>query len=212
MFSRLESNPRIHILTTSEIESLSGSPGNFSVSIRTASPDAINKGEKDTVGTISVGAVILATGWEPFDPTPLSEYGYGRFPHVVTNLEFEKLARERTTFLAEPRITAFLQCVGSRDERHLPYCSDVCCMVTVKQALLLKEANPANEVYVFYNDIRTPGEYEDFTGRPEERNKIYKGIPSEPRQDAGKITFPCSIPSQARGPKLLPTWSFSQPA
>ncbi len=189
MFSRLESNPRIHILTSSEIETLNGSPGNFSVSIRTAPSDATNLGEKDKVSTITAGAVILATGWEPFDPTPLSEYGYGRCSHVVTNLEFEKLARERTAFLSEPRITAFLQCVGSRDERHLPYCSDVCCMVTVRQALLLKEANPDNEVYVFYHDIRTPGEYEDLYRQARKNGiRFIKGMPSELRQDTpGKL-------------------------
>jgi heterodisulfide reductase subunit A-like polyferredoxin/coenzyme F420-reducing hydrogenase delta subunit len=189
MFSRLTSNPRIHILTSSEIESLSGAPGNFSVSIRTSSTDAVTKVDKDTTDTITVGAVILATGWEPFDPTPLSEYGYGRFERVITNLEFEKMARKQKILLNELKKTAFIQCVGSRDEGHLPYCSDVCCMVTIKQALLLKEIDPDNEVYVFYNDIRTPGEYEDLYQQARKSGiRFIKGMPSELRQNSdGKL-------------------------
>lgn len=202
MVSRLESNPRIHVLTSSEIDMLSGSPGNFTVSIRAVSTDGITIPEKNTGGSIRVGAVILATGWEPFDPTPLTEYGYGRLDHVVTNLEFEKLARVQKPFLNEPKKTAFIQCVGSRDERHLPYCSDVCCMVTIKQALLLKEANRDNEVYIFYNDIRTPGEYEDVYRQARKSGiNFVKGMPSELRQDeSGKICF--SVFDTAAGERL----------
>lgn len=191
MFSRLEGNPRIHALTSSEIDALSGSPGNFDVSIRAASTGAINPGEKNKISTIKAGAVVLATGWEPFDPTPLTEYGYGRFEHVITNLEFEKFSRGHKTFLSGPKRTAFIQCVGSRDERHLPYCSDVCCMVSIKQALSLKEADPGHDVYIFYNDIRTPGEYEELYRHSRESGiKFIKGMPSELRQDRpGKITF-----------------------
>ncbi len=191
MLSRLESNPRIHVLTSSEIDALSGSPGNFSVSIKTSPADANNPGEKDRIFSIAAGAMILATGWEPFDPSPLTEYGYGRFDHVITNLEFEKFSREHKKFLSETKRTAFIQCVGSRDERHLPYCSDVCCMVSIKQALSLKEANPDNDVYIFYNDIRTPGEYEELYRHARELGiKFIKGMPSELRQDTpGKIAF-----------------------
>ncbi len=190
MFSKLESNPRIHVLTSSEVENLSGSPGNFSISIKTTSSDAIKSPEKDQVRTIIAGAVVVATGWEPFDPTPLTEYGYGRFEKVITNLDFEKSAREQGQFLAQQKKTAFIQCVGSRDERHLPYCSDVCCMVSIKQALLLKQANPDNEVTIYYNDIRTPGEYEAVYRQARASGiQFIKGIPSELRQDArGKIS------------------------
>jgi heterodisulfide reductase subunit A-like polyferredoxin/coenzyme F420-reducing hydrogenase delta subunit len=245
MYSRLESNANIHILASSEIDTLSGSPGNFEILIK-SSPrhvdpdrcilcgkclevcdknavlypegpsfprvpalrrelcekgcekcadscpsDAVDLGEKDSVGAIKAGAVIVATGWVPFDPTPLTEYGYGRFESVITNLEFETIARKQKTFLNEPKKTAFIQCVGSRDERHLPYCSDVCCMVSIRQALSLKEANADNEVYIFYNDIRTPGEYENVYRQARKSGiKFIKGMPSELRQDApGKINF-----------------------
>src|SRR3990172_994299 len=189
LLSRIESAPRIHVLTSSEISALSGSPGNFSVTIKAASTGVTNLNEQDRVSTVKAGAVILATGWEPYDPTPLTEYGYGRLDHVITNVEFEKRARERKEFLREVRSTAFIQCVGSRDERHLPYCSDVCCMVSIKQALSLKEADSEHDVRIFYNDIRTPGEYEEI-GRQARKSGItfIKGIPSELRQEApGKI-------------------------
>jgi len=190
MFSKLESDPRIHVLTSSEVEGLSGSPGNFSISIKTSSSDPTKPSEKVQVRTIIAGAVILATGWEPFDPTALTEYGYGRLEHVITNLDFEKSAREQKQFLEQQKKTAFIQCVGSRDERHLPYCSDVCCMVSIKQALLLKQANPDNEITIFYNDIRAPGEYEAMYRQARTRGiQFIKGIPSELRQDAqGKIS------------------------
>lgn len=190
MFSKLESDPRIHVLTSSEVESLNGSPGNFSISIRTSSSDTIKSPERAKVRTIVAGAVILATGWEPFDPAPLTEYGYGRLEHVITSMDFEKNARDQRQFLQRQKTTAFIQCVGSRDERHLPYCSDVCCMVSIKQALLLKQANPDNEIYVFYDDIRTPGEYEAVYRQARASGiRFIKGIPSELRQDAlGKIS------------------------
>ncbi len=192
MLSRLESHPLIHIFTSSEIDSLSGSPGKFEALIRTATTEATNLDKEAVTSKITVGAVIIATGWEPYDPTPLAEYGYGKLEHVVTNLEFEKIVREQKRSLYGPKKTAFIQCVGSRNERQLPYCSDICCMVSIKQALLLKEINPENEVYIFYNDIRTPGEYEDLYRQARMCGiKFIKGMPSELRQGTpGNIFFP----------------------
>jgi len=184
MFSQLENNPLIHVLTSSKVEGVSGSPGNFSVSVRTFSPDRADSPETAQLRSIIVGAVIVATGWELFDPTPLTGYGYGRLEQVITSLDFEKCAKEQTQFLGERKRTAFIQCVGSRDERHLPYCSDVCCLVSIKQALLLKLANPDNEVVIFHNDIRAPGEYEDLYRQARTCGvQFVRGIPSELRQD-----------------------------
>ncbi len=196
MFSRIKNNPDIHVLTSSEIDTISGSPGNFEVLIKTSPRhidpiDAIDIAEEGKATNIKVGAIILATGWEPFDPTPLTEFGYGRLENIVTNMEFERIAKEQKTFFDEPKKVAFIQCVGSRDERHLPYCSDVCCMVSIKQALFLKEVNHENEVYIFYNDIRTPGEYEELYQKARTAGVIFiKGIPSELRQDEPqKVNF-----------------------
>ncbi|MBI3592572.1 MAG: CoB--CoM heterodisulfide reductase iron-sulfur subunit A family protein, partial [Nitrospirae bacterium] len=245
MFSKIKSNPNVHVLTSSEIDAIGGSPGNFEVLIKTSPRhidmdkcvlcgkclhvcsknaiiypegfsyphipvirrelcdagckkcaeicpvDAIDLDEDVKVSNIKAGAIILATGWEPFDPAPITELGYGRLENVVTNMEFERIAKKQKTFFEEPKKVAFIQCVGSRDERYLSYCSDVCCMVSIKQALFLKEVNPDNDVYIFYNDIRTPGEYEELYQKARKAGVIFiKGIPSELRQDElEKINF-----------------------
>ncbi|MDI6725516.1 MAG: hydrogenase iron-sulfur subunit [Smithellaceae bacterium] len=100
-----------------------------------------------------VGALLLTTGWDPYPLAKIEEYGYGQHPQVITSLEME----QRAASLADIREIGFIQCVGSRDERHLNYCSAVCCSATLKQVLALKEKNPAVRCYIFYQDIRTPG-------------------------------------------------------
>ncbi len=256
MFSKIKSNPNVHVLTSSEIDTISGSPGNFEVLIKTSPRhidmdkcvlcgkcfevcpqnaivypegfsyphipvinkglcavdcnkcaevcpvDAIDLDEDVKVSNIKAGAIVLATGWEPFDPAPITELGYGRLKNVVTNIEFERIAKKQKTFFDKPKRVAFIQCVGSRDERYLPYCSDVCCMVSIKQALFLKEVNPDNEVYIFYNDIRTPGEYEELYQKARKAGVIFiKGIPSELRQDEPeKMNF--SVFDTAAGERL----------
>lgn len=151
---------------------------------------AISLEGEETTGIVRAGALILATGWDPYDPTPISEFGYGKLKNVVTNVEFEKILKEGVIPPNEPGRIAFIQCAGSRDERHLPYCSDVCCMVSIKQALSLKEENPARDVFIFYNDIRTPGDYEAFYRRARRQGiRFIKGIPGELKDDSGSIVF-----------------------
>ncbi len=114
---------------------------------------------------LEVGAVVLATGARPFDPTIRSEYGYGRLPGVLTNLEFERLVcatgptqGHLLTPAGQPvKRLAFIQCVGSRDRRFLPYCSGYCCTAAIKQAMLTLEHEADAEITIFFNDIRTSG-------------------------------------------------------
>ncbi len=114
---------------------------------------------------LEVGAVVLATGARPFDPTIRSEYGYGRLPGVLTNLEFERLVcatgptqGHLLTPAGQPvKRLAFIQCVGSRDRRFLPYCSGYCCTAAIKQAMLTLEHEADTEITIFFNDIRTSG-------------------------------------------------------
>lgn len=110
---------------------------------------------------LQVGAVLVTTGWDPYPLERLEEFGYGLYPRVITSLEMEGI------YDALPALkkVAFIQCAGSRDERHLPYCSSVCCTVTLKQVLALKEKWPDLDCYVFYEDIRTPGFDEDLYRR-----------------------------------------------
>ncbi|MBI5521572.1 MAG: hydrogenase iron-sulfur subunit [Desulfarculus sp.] len=114
--------------------------------------------------TIEAGALILATGWDPYPLSRLERWAYQQSPRVVGNLELERLlspAGAAALAGMEPRTVAFIQCAGSRDQAHLPYCSGVCCSASLKQARRLKELYPDLLCYVFYQDIRTLGFEED---------------------------------------------------
>ncbi|MBU1073193.1 FAD-dependent oxidoreductase [bacterium] len=120
---------------------------------------------------IRVGAVIVATGWRPYDATQLDHLGFGRCRNVITNVMMERLAARsgptggkilRPSDGQPAQNVAFVQCAGSRDENHLPYCSAVCCMATLKQARYLREKNETARATVFYIDIRTVGRLEKF--------------------------------------------------
>ncbi len=126
---------------------------------------AINFEDQGETVTLKVGALILAPGYRPFDPGVLAPYGYGRVPDVVTGLEYERLLSAGGPFQGhlirpsdhqEPRRVAWIQCVGSRsqDGRGNPYCSTVCCMYAVKQALVTADHLPGAETTIFYMDLR----------------------------------------------------------
>jgi len=141
---------------------------------------------------LHVGAVIVATGARPFDPAIKGEYGYGRLPAVVTNLEFERIVcatGPTQGSLVSPegrpvRRIAFLQCAGSRDRRFLPHCSGFCCTASIKQALLARE-HEAQEITIFYNDIRTSGKgYEELYQRARQAGvRFVRGLPGRIEAD-----------------------------
>jgi heterodisulfide reductase subunit A/quinone-modifying oxidoreductase subunit QmoB len=114
---------------------------------------AVNLDDEPGETTVKAGGVLVTTGWDGYPLEKVEEYGYGRYPNVVTNLEMESLAENPSDW----NEVGFIQCAGSRDERHLDYCSSVCCSATLKQVLHLKEVRPNARCYVFYQDIRTPG-------------------------------------------------------
>jgi heterodisulfide reductase subunit A len=142
---------------------------------------------------LTVGAIVLATGARPFDPGIKSEYGYGRIPGVVTNLEFERIVcatgptmGSLVTPTGEPvKRLAFIQCVGSRDRRFLPYCSGYCCTASIKEAMLALEHEPEAEVTIFYNDIRTSGKgFEELYQRARAAGvRFIKGLPGRIAED-----------------------------
>ncbi|MBU0763275.1 MAG: CoB--CoM heterodisulfide reductase iron-sulfur subunit A family protein, partial [Bacteroidetes bacterium] len=148
--------------------------------------DCINYDEKDEVVEITVGNIIVATGFNVFDAKRIENFGYGKFPNVVTSLEFERLVNAagptggaittRTQdkkgnwiFLADspaPKSIALIHCVGSRDENYNKYCSKVCCMYSLKLAHLVTEKLPDAKVYEYYIDMRAFGKgYEEFYER-----------------------------------------------
>ena len=128
------------------------------------------------------GAIIVATGFEPFDAHRKPELGYGAYPQVITTLDFERLAAQDFQPGTEPKRVVFIQCVGSRDQAlGNPYCSRVCCMVTAKQARLVRQRFPKADVNVFYMDVRAYGKgFEEFYDKAREEGVIYRrGNPSE---------------------------------
>jgi len=136
--------------------------------------NAIAFDQQDEIIEVNVGNIIIATGWKPFDCQTIPQYGYGRLANVYTSLEFERLCnaagptngkivlRDGKT---EPKSIAIIHCVGSRDTRHNPYCSGICCMASLKFGHLVLEKTQA-EVYSFYIDMRTNQKnYEEFYQR-----------------------------------------------
>jgi len=150
---------------------------------------------QDKIFEVEVGTIIVATGMDVYDPTQLDEYGYTRFENVITSMEFERLIcgggptdghLVRPSDHKAPKRIGFVQCVGSRTEnRGYPYCSNVCCMNTVKDSLLIKEHYPDAEIFVFYMDIRAFGKgFEDLLRRSREAGVRYiRGLPGEITED-----------------------------
>jgi heterodisulfide reductase subunit A len=156
----------------------------------------INYDDQDELVNVEVGAVIVATGMDVYDPTEYDEYGYTRYENVITSMEFERLICAggpteghflRPTDRELPRRIGFIQCVGSRsrDGRGNPYCSNICCMNTVKDTLLLCDHYPGTEAKVFYMDIRAFGKgFEDLYMRSKEEGvKYIRGIPGDVVED-----------------------------
>jgi heterodisulfide reductase subunit A len=141
---------------------------------------------------LDVGSIVLATGFDVYDPTPLSEYGYGRWMDAITAIDLERLLDPsgptrgeliRPSDFSIPNRVAFIQCAGSRDERHNPYCSGYCCMASIKTALHIRDKYPDIEVAIFYMDIRTPHKgYEEFYRRAREKGVMF--IPCKPSEVA----------------------------
>jgi len=137
---------------------------------------AIDFTQQDEIVELDVGAIVIATGFEMWDPTQLSQYSYGKSPNIITALEFERLSNAAGVtggeiLLADgrkPERVAIIHCVGSRDHNAHEYCSRICCMYSLKQAHLVKDKTGA-EVYEFYMDMRAFGKaYEEFYERVQE--------------------------------------------
>lgn len=133
--------------------------------------DAIDLNMKAETINLKAGAIILAGGWDPYDISKLDILGAGKIKNVVSNMMMERLASPngptegkilRPSDGKPAKNVAFVQCAGSRDENHLPYCSYICCMASLKQATYLREQYPDSKARIFYIDIRTPGRYEQF--------------------------------------------------
>ena len=180
MIAQVEGHDKITVYKSSGIEKTEGGPGVFDVTI---------KGN----GTHRFGAIVQSVGWVPYNPEKLGHLGYGASPDVVTNVQLEEMAAagkiSRPSDGAEPAAVAFIQCAGSRDQDHLPYCSAVCCRASMKQAVYLKQQNEEIAVYIIYKDIRSPGQDEEFYRQAQKAGVIFiKGDVETVAAGGGKLT------------------------
>jgi len=153
--------------------------------------EAIDFDDADELITREVGAIIVAIGLDVYDPTEMDEYGYTRYDNVITSMEFERLICAggptmghfvRPSDQERPKRIGFIQCVGSRNPKiGRPYCSNICCMNTIKDTLLLADHYPDTENFVFYQDIRAFGKsFEDMFQRSKEAGTRYiRGLPGD---------------------------------
>jgi len=180
------------------IECLGQNPIACGKCIEVCEKGCIDFSMQDEVFNVEVGAIIVATGMEVYDPTPLAEYGYTKFPNVVTSMEFERLISTGGPLLGDlkrpgdlkcPKRIGFIQCVGSRTQdpnRGNPYCSNICCMNTIKAAQYLKDNYPEIESTVFYMDLRASGKgFEELLMRSKGSGVRYiRGLPGEVFEDS----------------------------
>ncbi|UCG36095.1 MAG: CoB--CoM heterodisulfide reductase iron-sulfur subunit A family protein [Candidatus Bathyarchaeota archaeon] len=144
--------------------------------------EAIDFEQKDTDVTLRVGAIIVATGFDPYDPSGISQYGYERYRNVIQSLEYERLICAsgptgghllRLSDNKPADRIAFIQCVGSRDFRNNRYCSSVCCMHATKEAMLAYEHDPKVKSHIFYMDLRAGGKgFQEYVSRGEQEYNI----------------------------------------
>jgi quinone-modifying oxidoreductase subunit QmoA len=260
-FRRIKNNPRIKFYTFAEVEKISGSEGDFDVTVKlnpryvnencTACkacvdvcpyerPNDFNLGMDKTKAiylpqdfsfplryvvddnyckkeecakckevctynaidldmkaqslSLKVGSIVWATGWNPYDAARMDNLGFGKYQNVITNMMMERLAAQNGPTIGkilrpsdgkEVSKVAFVQCAGSRDENHLPYCSYICCLASIKQASYIREQYPEALVTIFYIDIRTPGRYERVYLKAQKDEKItfFKGKVAKIEED-----------------------------
>jgi len=143
--------------------------------------NAVDLDEQPKEITLTVGAVIWATGWKPYDLNKLEILGAGKVKNVISNMQMERLASPsgptsgkivRPSDAKEPQRIAFVQCAGSRDESHLSYCSYICCMASLKQVTYLRAQYPDARIVIYYIDLRTPGRYDKFLQKIREDENV----------------------------------------
>jgi len=155
--------PKIYVIDPESCKNLQGE--SCKICKESCQYGAIDFDQPEEIAEINAGSIIVATGFELYDASKEKEYGYKEYSNVITNLDFERMINATGSTSGElrrddnktPERVAFIQCVGSRDENALPYCSRICCMISVKQAIQVKEKYPGTEVYIYYIDMRTPG-------------------------------------------------------
>jgi heterodisulfide reductase subunit A len=200
----LQAVPRIPVIDTNSC--IHFKTGGCEICAKVCEPNAINYEMQDEIVEIDVGQILVATGFDLFDASPMAQYGYGRLDNVYSSLEFEMMLNSTgptsgkvlTKDGKEPRSVAIIHCIGSRDVNHHPYCSRVCCMYALKYAHLVHDRTSA-AIYQFYIDMRAFGKgYEEFYVRIlDEGVKVIRGKVAEvveavsSQKDEGLLSVRC---------------------
>ncbi len=167
LISEVYADPNISVFTNTTVKRTSGAPGMFNVTAQNGNGKV----------QFQVGSIVQATGWKVYDPHKLGHLGYGKYQNVITNIEMEERAKQdnitRPSDGKKVDSVVFIQCAGSRDKDHLPYCSGFCCMTSLKQAMYVREKYPDAAIYIVYKDIRTPAQYEHFYKRVQSEDNIF---------------------------------------
>ena len=190
LIAQVQSNDKITLHLNSTVTQTSGAPGRFEVSITQESGSTV---------TATVGSIIQASGFKPYDATQLPEFAVGKSPDVVDQLGLEALAKQanggkikRPSDSKEVQSVLFVQCAGQRSSKpeHLPYCSGHCCLTSVKQAMYFKDSDPNIDAMVVYTELRMPGAGgEDFYRSGQNKGITFtKGIVSEVTPNSGSLT------------------------
>lgn len=176
--------------------------------------NAIDLNTKAKTINLNVGAIVWATGWEPYDAAKIDNLGFGKYQNIITNMMMERLASPngptkgqilRPSDNKAPESIAFVQCAGSRDENHLPYCSYICCMASLKQTTYIREQYPDAKVYIFYIDVRAPGQrYEKFYKQIKEDENVFliKGKVAEVSEDPDSKNITVVAENAVTGEKI----------
>jgi len=190
LIAEVRGNSRIKVHTSAATSGIVGAPGLFDVTLQSA---ANGKPAGETLDTFRVGAIVQATGWKPTEPR--DSLPFGKLDDVIRNVDLEEMVKEqgritRPSDGKEVKSIAFLQCGGSRAKEHHSYCSSICCLTSLKQALYLRQSDDDAKAYIFYEFIRTPGQYEDFYRRVQEDPGVFltRGeVADVARDDDGKL-------------------------
>jgi len=163
-----EADSNITIYLNAEVANTYGAPGMYDVTINSGGKESVEK----------VGTIVMAVGWQPYDPANLADkYGYGNLANVVTNVQMEEMAKagkiKRPSDGKEAKNVLFIQCAGSRDPEHLPYCSSICCMASLKQAGYVRTQSGDSKAYIIYKDMRTPGLFENYYKKAQDDPGIF---------------------------------------
>ncbi len=181
LVQQVEEHGNIHIHLDTTIERIDGQPGAFEVRLSSGTAQALR-----------VGSIVMASGWKPYLPENGEFFGWGEIGGVTTSVDFEEEVLNET--LPAMDSVLFVQCAGSRDANHLPYCSSVCCGVSLKQAKYVRDRYPDAVVYIVYKDIRTTGFLEDFYKEMQDDPNIIlvKGEVNGVTESDGKIAVQIS--------------------